>query len=124
MIKIYQIQLTQEEIDLINEKADHNAVPANVARLDASVFGKFNPEHSHFYTEAYNVYVDDLEEAFRITNLWLEEDMPKVDVVGDRGVSSSMGDIFEMDGEFFFCAAYGFEKIENMRNNLGWLEAA
>ena len=55
-----------------------------------------------------------------------EESYPpsKVDVVGDRGVSSSMGDIFEMDGEFFFCAAYGFEKIENMRNNLGWLEAA
>ena len=114
MIKIHQIQLTHEEIDLINEANDHHAVPKNVARLDASVFGKFNPDHFHFYTEAYDVYVDDLEEAYRITNMWNEADMPKVDVIGDRGVSTSMGDIMEKDGEFFFVAAYGFDKIENL----------
>ena len=115
MIKIHQIQLTEEEVALINEKNSHDAVPAQVARLDASVFGKFNPEHFHFYTEAYHVYVDDLEEAYRITNMWLEEDMSKMDVIGDRGTSSSMGDVFEKDGEFFFCARYGFEKINNLQ---------
>ncbi|MGA0351996.1 MAG: hypothetical protein ACO3MF_04560 [Acholeplasmataceae bacterium] len=117
MIKIHQIQLTDREIDLIN-LGGHDAVPANVARLDASVFGKFNPEHFHYYTEAYHVYVDDLEEAYRITNMWNEVDMPKVDVIGDRGVSTSMGDIFERDGEFFFCDAYGFSKIENLQLEL------
>jgi hypothetical protein len=116
MIKIHQIQLTPQEVGLINEKNDHHAVPANVARLDASVFGKFNPEDWHFYCEAYHVYVDDLEEAYRITNMWLEEDMPYMDVMGDYGTSSSVGDVFETeDGEFFFCGRYGFEKINNLQ---------
>jgi len=41
--------------------------------------------------------------------------MPYMDVMGDYGTSSSVGDVFETeDGEFFFCGRYGFEKIENL----------
>lgn len=108
MIKIHQIQLTDEMIDMINEKG-HDAVPANKARMDG-MFGKFKSENFQYYTEAYNVYTDSLEKAFEITNLWNNQEL--VDVIGDFGTSSSVGDIFEKDGKFFICAMFGFEEIE------------
>jgi len=109
MIKIYQIQLTDEQIDLINTWG-HNSVPAQKAKLDASILGKFKAENFKFYTEAYHVYSDDLEEAFEATNLWNKQEI--VDVIGDRGYSSSTGDIFEKNGEFFLCANFGFNQVE------------
>jgi len=110
MIKIYQIQLTEDQVNLINETGDHNSVPAQKAKLDASILGKFSGENFKFYTEAYHVYSDDLEEAFEATNLWNKQEI--VDVIGDRGYSSSTGDIFEKNGEFFLCANFGFNQVE------------
>lgn len=108
MIKIYQIQLSNDQIDLINEKG-HDAVPANMAKMSAT-FGRFKSSFFEFYTEAYEVETDDLNKAFEWTNLWNNQE--RVDVLGDHGHSSSVGDLFELDGEFFVCADVGFEKVE------------
>ena len=114
MITIHQIQLTADQIDLINEKG-HDAVPAQSAKLAVSIFGadKFKAENFKFYTEAYQVDTTDLEKAFEWTNLW--NNQKAVDVIGDHGYSSSTGDIFEVNGQYFMCGMMGFEKLEMMK---------
>lgn len=114
MIKIHQIQLTEAQIDLINADG-HDAVPAQSAKLAVSFFGanKFKSENFAFYTEAYNVHTDDKNLAFEFTNLWNDKSQYFVEVVGDHGYSTSVGDILEMDnGEFFMVDPCGFTQIE------------
>jgi hypothetical protein len=35
-----------------------------------------------------------------------------VEAIGDRNHSSSVGDIFELNGEFFLCSNIGFKQIK------------
>ena len=113
MIKIHQIQLTDAEIDMVNEKG-HNSVEANRISLDLSFDGAkaWKPEMFRFFDEAYEVNTDSLEEAFALTNHW--QDQSKIEVIGDRNHSSSCGDIFEKDGKFFIVEHFGFKEIEVM----------
>ena len=114
MIKIHQIQLTEAQVNLINADG-HDAVPAQSAKLAVSCFGaeKFESENFAFYTEAYQVHTDDKNLAFEVTNLWEDKSRHFVEVIGDRGYSTSIGDILEMDnGEFFMVEPCGFAQIE------------
>lgn len=106
MINIYQIQLTNEQYNAVNA---NEKVAAFEVKCAASM-GKFDTSNFEFYDLAYTVYTSDLEKAFEWTNLW--NNQPTVDVIGDRTHSSSVGDIFELNGEWFICAMMGFEKIE------------
>jgi len=106
MIKIHQIQLSNNQIDAVNAG---EVVPSFNAKM-AAQFGKFKSSLFEFYTEAYLVESNDLEKAFEWTNLWNNQKC--VDVLGDHGHSSSVGDLFELDGEFFVCADAGFKKVE------------
>lgn len=113
MINIYQIQLTDEQIDAVNA---NERVPAFNARSEASI-GRFRPSCFQYYTLACKVATDDLEVAFRLTNLW--ENPELVTNVSGRTHSSSVGDIFEVvknpwdkKGEFYMCSPMGFKKIE------------
>jgi hypothetical protein len=114
MINIYQIQLTDEQIDAVNA---NERVPAFNARSEASI-GRFRPSCFQYYTLACKVATDDLEVAFRLTNLW--ENPELVTNVSGRTHSSSVGDIFEVvkypwqsgNGEFYMCSPMGFKKIE------------
>lgn len=106
MINIYQIQLTNEQYNAVNA---NEKVPAFEVKCKASM-GKFDASNFEFYDLAYTVYTSDLEKAFEWTNLW--NNQPAVDVIGDRTHSSSVGDIFVLNGEWFICAMMGFEKIE------------
>lgn len=112
MITIHQIQLTSTEIDAINRNE-------TVPKFDAKMQLQFGDAErvqanyfSEFYTAAYEVETENLEEAFEWTNLW--NNQRYVDVLGDNGTSSSVGDIFELNGEFFLCAGMGFKKIEGI----------
>ena len=55
MIRVYQIQLTNDQIDEINEHG-HHAVPAQVAKLNV-MFGasNFRPSDFKYYKETINV---------------------------------------------------------------------
>jgi hypothetical protein len=68
-------------------------------------------EFAQFYIAAYEVATDDLEEAFELTNLW--NDMYKINFLTDPGPSSSVGDIFMLDGQCFIVNNFGFKQIPN-----------
>jgi hypothetical protein len=73
---------------------------------------KWQPEFSQFYIAAYEVATDDLEEAFELTNLWI--DMNKINFLADPGPSSSVGDIFvDLKGQCFIVDNYDFKQIAN-----------
>lgn len=110
MITIYQIQLTDEQVALINEKG-HNAVPANVVRMN-NQFGEkaFKASDFQYYTKAYEVDTDSKDKAFELTNLW--NDQSKVKVFGDNGYSTSVGDIMEVNGQYFMVENFGFMEVD------------
>ena len=115
MIKVYQIRLTDAEVDAINRD---ESFPKAKAFFDRSFDRLFKAENFQFYTHVANVHVDTMEEAFRAMNLW-EDDVNffKIDRVIDAPCSSmSVGDIVEVDGELFRCASFGFEKFEGAQN--------
>ncbi len=109
MITIHQIQLTNDQIDAVNAG---ETVPAFEAKNKLSIFGadKFDSKMFSMFTEAYTVATTRLEQAFEWTNLWNRQDM--VEAIGDRNHSSSVGDIFELNGEFFLCSNFGFKQIK------------
>jgi hypothetical protein len=108
MIKVYQIQLTDAEIDAINRDESFPKAKAYFDRMFDTTFKAENFEH---YTHVANVYTDDMEVAFREMNLW--EDVNMVETFTDRNCSSmSVGDILELeDGSRHRVASWGFTAI-------------
>jgi len=110
MIKIHQIQLTKNQIDAVNAGLHVVAFDAKNTLSVCAIPSQFKDEwFNDFYDVAFEVDTDDLNKAFEWTNLW--NNQAAVDVIGDRNHSSSVGDVFELNGEFFLCAAFGFDKI-------------
>jgi len=109
MITIYQIQLTDEQIDIINERG-HEAVPAQRAKLNV-MFGasNFRTSDLQYYTETMQVDTDDLEEAFLLTNLWSNPE--RVTRIGDMQSSTSVGDIFQKGDRFYMVDNFGFASL-------------
>lgn len=110
MIKVYQIQLTDQEVDLINSDGEYT--PRIKAFFSRMVPTQFKAENFQYYTHVANVDVDGFEQAFRAMNLW--EDDENFDRV-ERLVpcsSMSVGDIVaDHDGTLYRCASFGFERI-------------
>jgi hypothetical protein len=109
MIKIYQIHLSDQDIDSINENG-WASVPKGLAYSRMSLgAGKWDhDEYPSYYEETYQVDTDDLETAFRETNLWESEVSVKQI---RRGRSSSVGDIFVKDGDCFIVDTFGFTAV-------------
>jgi len=110
--KVYQIQLTDAEIDLINEKG-HNAVHKQSLKLDmnfkdntgAIAADAFN---RGYYTHVANITADTLEGVFHIGNMGPEENIERM----SRMHSISIGDIVEnADGEQSVVATFGFKEV-------------
>jgi len=122
MITVYQIQLTDEQIDLVNEMG-HDAVPAQRAKL-LVMFGadNFRTEDLQYYTKTMQVDTDDLEEAFELTNLWNNES--RVTRIGDAQSSTSVGDIFGKDGRYYMVDSFGFQELRLFNDEVEILEAA
>ena len=107
MIKVYQIHLSDAEYDDAN---DRGIITDKVkAYYDRMFDHTFKAEQREFYTHVANVHTDNMDEAFQLMNLW--EDDTKVEKLG-RCTSMSVGDILEVDGKFYRCAAFGFDLIE------------
>lgn len=105
MIKVYQISLTDAEIDMINSGETSDRIKAY---FDRSFEGTFKAENFEHYTHVATVDTNDMEKAFEYMNLWNSDKVAKM----VRAVSSmSVGDILEYNGERFRCASFGFDKI-------------
>ena len=109
MIKVYQIRLTNEEVDAINRD---ESFPKAKAFFGRHLDSKFDPDNFQYYTHVANVATDSMEEAFRAMNLW-DECAVKVERI-DQCSSMSVGDILELeDGSLHLCASFGFKSLEN-----------
>lgn len=106
MIKVYQIQLTDAEIAAVNNGETSDRIKAY---FDRSFEGTFKAENIQHYTHVANVDTNDMEEAYKLMNLW--EDESKVEKLGPCS-SMSVGDILVLEcGWIYRCASFGFDKI-------------
>jgi hypothetical protein len=109
MIKVYQFQLTDAEINAINSGEESEKFTAYFGR---SFERTFKAENFKYYTHVANVDVDGFEQAFNVMNRW--EDDENFDRL-ERLVpcsSMSVGDIVsDHDGTLYRCASFGFTAI-------------
>jgi hypothetical protein len=111
MIKVYQIQLTDAEIDIVNRVEGCYTNPKIKAYYDRQFESTFKAENFQYYTHVANVYAADMEHAFRLMNLWEDESL--VERLSSCS-SMSVGDILELeDGKLYRCASFGFTALEN-----------
>jgi len=113
--KIYQINLTDDEIDTINAAGDHGAVPKNKLRLDIEM--SFGKPVGHLVKEAFekgyyehvsNITADSLEGVFHVGNMGPEESIERFLPMH----SLSVGDVVEdADGARHMVASFGFEEV-------------
>lgn len=105
MISIYQILLSDSDIDRVNAEG-FNAVPSAHARTSLMLgFGRWKSEYTPLFTKVYEVDTDDLEQAFESTNLWEDQ---LVTCVRRGSRSTSVGDIAVKDGNCYFCDSFGW----------------
>jgi hypothetical protein len=109
MIKVYQIQLTNAEIDMINSGETSDRIQAYFDR--SWPMSTFKTENFQYYTHVATVDTRDMEQAFEYMNLWHND---KVQKVTSSVSSMSVGDILECNGEFYLCASFGFSLIEGL----------
>lgn len=107
MITIYQIRLSNTDINTVNASG-WGAVPKAGARADMMLGArKWNEDFAKYYDATYEVDTDDLDQAFESTNLWEDGLVRRL----ARGSSSSVGDIFVKDGNCYIVDNFGFVNI-------------
>ena len=112
--KVYQIQLTDAEVAMINANG-HDSVPKQKLRLDISMsFGEpigglvKEALAADYYTHVGNITANDLEDVFNVGNIGPEENIERL----DRMSSLSVGDVVEdEDGVRHVVASFGFEEV-------------
>lgn len=116
MIEVYQILLSDKEVDKVNAEGWESSPKASAyARVSMGFkYSKWSKEYLKFYTRAYEVATDNLEEAFTLTNVWQDES--KIKRLA-RGTSGSVGNLFVVtegaDRQMYFVDTFGFTKIIN-----------
>lgn len=114
MIKVYQIQLTNEEVDMINSGETSDRIKAY---FDRSFDGTFKAENFQYYTHVANVDTNNMESAFEVMNIWEESiDFDRLEKIVPCS-SMSVGDILEYDGQLYRCASFGFALLENYQKD-------
>ncbi len=111
--KVYQIQITDDQIDLINEKG-FGAVPAQKAKMDMG-FSKNDTGavagdafKRGYYTHVSNITADSLEGVFHVGNIGPEENIERLSSM----YSISVGDIVEDEtGKQSVVASFGFKEV-------------
>ena len=70
----------------------------------------FKQSYLALYNDKYEVEADNLDEVFRITNLW---DQPDAVHTYEPGHSTSVGDLIEdtQDGSIYLVAGFGFKQV-------------
>lgn len=126
--KIFQIHLTDAEVDVINETGDHFAVPKQAARLRLQ-FGTDNPKAADdlvndaftngFFEHVGNICANDLEGAFEVGNIGPEENIERFGPMH----SVSTGDvILDEDGKFWLTAPVGFQEVRKLVADMFFFE--
>jgi hypothetical protein len=110
--KIWQINLTDEEIVIINGMG-HGAVPKNVLRLRVDIADDKQTLVAEAFEKGYyehvaNITADSLEGVFRVGNIGPEENIERFLPMH----SVSVGDVVEdKNGVRHVVADFGFEEI-------------
>jgi len=126
--KIFQIHLTEAEVDTINETGDHFAVPKQAARVRLQ-FGTDNPKAADdlvndafsngFFKYVGNIRANDLEGAFETSNIGPEENIERFSQMH----SISVGDvILDEDGKYWLTASVGFQEISKLVPEMRFFE--
>ena len=109
---IYQIQLTSDQVDLINAKG-HSAVPAQIAKLDMTMdfagnkIGGLASDafDAGYYTHVANIEATDYNNCFEVGNIGPEENIERL----SRMSSLSVGNVIVgEDGTMAVIAPVGF----------------
>jgi len=118
--KIFQIHLTDAEVDTVNETGDHFAVPKQATRLrlqlgtaDLHVAEDLvnNAFMNGFFEHVANIRADDLEGVFHIGNMGPEENIERFSEMH----SVSVGDvILDEDGKMWLTASFGFQEVRKL----------
>ena len=111
--KIFQIKLTDSEVDLINEKG-HDSVHKQSLKLDMNLrkndTGRIAADafNRGYYTHVSNITADSLEGVFHVGNVGPEENIERLSPMH----SLSVGDIVEDgSGAMSVVAGYGFKDV-------------
>ncbi len=113
MIEVYQIALSDQEIDKVNSEGWESSPKASAyARVSMGFeYSKWSKDYLKFYTLVYEVDTDELEMAFELTNLWWKGKVKRL----AEGTSGSVGNLFVKvegaDRRMFFCDNFGFIEI-------------
>lgn len=109
MITIYQIQLTDDQIDAVNAGVQVEAFTVRRNMQFGFDTSKFSQDYLKHYTKGWIVDTDNLEEAFAVANGM--GNRYKGNRVG-RAYSASVGDIFvNEEGDCFICDTFGFVAV-------------
>ena len=131
--KIFQIHLTEAEVDTINETGDHFAVPKQAARVRLQ-FGTDNPKAADdlvndafmkgFFKYVGNIRANDLEGVFETSNVGPEENIERFSSWPGRSMTSiSVGDvILDEDGKYWLTASVGFQEISKLVPEMRFFE--
>lgn len=106
MITIYQIK--KEIFNKLNGNNELFLQYADVKHRASFRPETFTAEDFTYYEPVYEVDVNDLEKAYEETNIWRSPPLVKK---YRKGTSTSTGDIFKMNGEYYAVAYEGFNKI-------------
>ena len=110
--KIYQIQLSDADVDMINDKG-HNSVPHHKAKLDMNFADNIGALASDafnkgYYTHVANITADGLEDVFHVGNMGPEENIERL----TKMHSLSVADIVEDEnGIKHVVASSGFKRL-------------
>ena len=126
--KIFQIHLTDAEVNTINETGDHFAVPKHAARLRLQ-FGTDNPKAADdlvndaftngFFEHVGNIRAHDLEDVFEVGNIGPEENIERFSQMH----SISVGDvILDEDGMMWLTAQVGFQPVRKLVPDMYFFE--
>jgi|TARA_B110000240_G_C13401428_1_gene411150 hypothetical protein len=111
--KLYQIKLTDEEVNLINSTGDFGAVPKQKMKLDMSHSEDAGGIASRAYGQGYyehvaNIKANDLEGVFEVGNVGPEEDIERLGSMH----SVSVGDlVIDPAGNKHVVASCGFQEV-------------
>ena len=110
-MKLFQINLTRDEVNEINRAVDPFSIPKYKAYSDAQCFGRFPGRD--FYEHVADLATADLEEAFHIGNMGPEERITR----RARMHSVSVGDVLVTEaGDAFIVMACGFAPVAGWTN--------
>tara|TARA_R100000988_G_C3988814_1_gene161399 strand:- start:406 stop:831 length:426 start_codon:yes stop_codon:yes gene_type:complete len=131
--KIFQIHLTDAEVDMVNETGDHFSVPKQAAKVRLQFasgydtrLGSRNADDlvNDAFTNGYfrhvgNIRANDLEGVFEVGNIGPEENIERFSQMH----SISVGDvILDEDGKMWLTASVGFEEVRKMVPDMFFFE--